>query len=69
VILCQNSLHINFYCAAALTCDFPMLKRHGQRKYIDCLIGSLPICLITAVHEHWRTVNAGTRNQIVDACR
>jgi hypothetical protein len=69
VILCQNSLHINFYYAAALTCDFPMLKRHGQRKYIDCLIGSLPICRTTAVHEHWRTVNAGKRNQIVDACR
>jgi hypothetical protein len=52
VILCQNSLHINLYCAAALTCDFPMLKRHGQRKYIDCLIGSLPIRLTNAANEH-----------------
>jgi hypothetical protein len=42
VIVCQNSLHINFYYMEALTAHFPMLKRDEQRKYRHCLTGSLP---------------------------
>ena len=44
VIVCQNSLHINFYYMEALTAHFPMLKRDEQRKYRHCLTGSLPTC-------------------------
>lgn len=37
--------------ALALTRDIPMLKQHEQRKYIPCLIGSLPIRVTNAAFD------------------
>jgi hypothetical protein len=51
MIVCQNSLRVKLYYPTALTGDFPMLKHDEQRKYHDCLISSLPICVITPI---WR---------------
>jgi hypothetical protein len=67
MIVCQNSLRVKLYYATALTGDFPMLKHDEQRKYHDCLISSLPICVTSMRKDHEWTAHARKRYTVIVA--